>query len=104
MERRNFLRVLVGGVAVAAAARAWPFRVYSFPRGVVNPYLPETYARDLEASVLKFNHTFIITHVDSRHGCVTFGSPQTFEVPPNTVTVTVSDSLYRKGDRVRIYA
>lgn len=31
MERRNFLRTLVGGVAVAAAARTWPFRVYSFP-------------------------------------------------------------------------
>jgi hypothetical protein len=31
MERRNFLRSLVGGVAVAAAARSWPFRVYSFP-------------------------------------------------------------------------
>jgi len=31
VERRNFLRTLVGGVAVAAAARTWPFRVYSFP-------------------------------------------------------------------------
>jgi hypothetical protein len=31
MERRNFLRTLVGGVAVAAAVRTWPFRVYSFP-------------------------------------------------------------------------
>lgn len=31
MNRRGFLGVLVGGVAVAAAARTWPFRVYSFP-------------------------------------------------------------------------
>jgi hypothetical protein len=31
MERRNFLRTLIGGVAVAAAIRTWPFRVYSFP-------------------------------------------------------------------------
>lgn len=30
MNRRNFLNTLVGGVAVAAAARTWPFRVYSF--------------------------------------------------------------------------
>jgi len=34
VERRNFLRTLVGGVAVAAAARNWPFRVYSFPSEV----------------------------------------------------------------------
>lgn len=31
MDRRKFLSQLVGGVAVAAAARTWPFRVYSFP-------------------------------------------------------------------------
>jgi len=31
MNRRNFLRSLVGGVAVGAAVRTWPFRVYSFP-------------------------------------------------------------------------
>jgi hypothetical protein len=31
MDRRNFLRSLVGGVAVAAAARTFPFRVFSFP-------------------------------------------------------------------------
>jgi hypothetical protein len=30
MNRRNFLRSLVGGVAVGAAVRTWPFRVYSF--------------------------------------------------------------------------
>jgi hypothetical protein len=31
MDRRGFLRSLVGGVAVGAAVRTWPFRVYSFP-------------------------------------------------------------------------
>lgn len=31
MDRRNFLRTLVGGVVGAAALRTWPFRVYSFP-------------------------------------------------------------------------
>ena len=31
MDRRNFLRKMIGGVAVAAAVRTWPFRVYSFP-------------------------------------------------------------------------
>lgn len=35
MDRRNFLRSLVGGVAVAAAARTFPFRVFSFSKEVV---------------------------------------------------------------------
>lgn len=37
MNRRSFLRSLVGGVATAAAVRSWPFRVYSFPTA---PALP----------------------------------------------------------------
>ena len=35
MDRRGFLRSLVGGVAVAAAVRTFPFRVYSFPAAPV---------------------------------------------------------------------
>jgi hypothetical protein len=31
MDRRNFLRSLIGGVAATAAVRTFPFRVYSFP-------------------------------------------------------------------------
>ena len=31
MDRRSFLRTLIGGVAGAAAVRTWPFRVFSFP-------------------------------------------------------------------------
>lgn len=31
MDRRNFLRTMIGGVAAGAAVRTWPFRVYSFP-------------------------------------------------------------------------
>lgn len=30
-NRRNFLKMLVGGVAVAAAVPSFPFRVFSFP-------------------------------------------------------------------------
>jgi hypothetical protein len=30
MNRRGFLGALVGGVAIQAAERTWPFRVYSF--------------------------------------------------------------------------
>lgn len=31
MNRRGFLRTLIGGVAATAAVRTFPFRVYSFP-------------------------------------------------------------------------
>lgn len=31
MNRRSFLRTVIGGVVVAAAAPSWPFRVFSFP-------------------------------------------------------------------------
>ena len=31
MDRRSFLRDMIGGVAAAAAVRTFPFRVYSFP-------------------------------------------------------------------------
>lgn len=42
MNRRNFLTTLVGGVAVAAAVRTWPFRVYSFPTDIkVVPRWPD---------------------------------------------------------------
>ena len=34
MERRAFLTSLIGGVAVAAAARTFPFRVFSFPSAI----------------------------------------------------------------------
>lgn len=37
LDRRGFLRSLVGGVAATAAVRTFPFRVYSFPREIVLP-------------------------------------------------------------------
>jgi hypothetical protein len=30
VDRRNFMRSLIGGVAATAAVRTWPFRVFSF--------------------------------------------------------------------------
>lgn len=62
MDRRNFLRTLVGGVAGAAAARAWPFRVYSFPSKIVipkfnlNPAMLEAHAKTV-GSVWFFNES-----------------------------------------------
>jgi hypothetical protein len=37
MERRNFLRMMVGGVVAGAAVRSFPFRVFSFPKEIVVP-------------------------------------------------------------------
>jgi hypothetical protein len=35
--RRNFLRMMVGGLAAGAAVRTFPFRVFSFPSEIVKP-------------------------------------------------------------------
>lgn len=37
MERRAFLRTMIGGVAAAAAVRTFPFRVFSFPSEIRIP-------------------------------------------------------------------
>lgn len=37
MNRRHFLSLVVGGVAVQAAVRTWPFRVYSFSNEILMP-------------------------------------------------------------------
>ena len=39
MNRRNFLSTLIGGLAATAAVRSFPFRVFSFPSGIVVPQL-----------------------------------------------------------------
>ncbi|MGB7147515.1 MAG: hypothetical protein WBD45_00060 [Terriglobales bacterium] len=45
MNRRNFLGLMVGGVAAAAAVRTFPFRVFSFPKQV------ELYGTSMAADV-----------------------------------------------------
>lgn len=58
MNRRGFLRSLVGGVAAAAVVRTFPFRVYSFPTEVVLPdweLLCAATLKDLRADVLYDN-------------------------------------------------
>jgi hypothetical protein len=49
MDRRNFFRSMVGGVAAAAAVRTWPFRVFSFPTDlrIVNPSVAWTTASNV---------------------------------------------------------
>lgn len=44
MERRGFLKALIEGVAVAAAVRTFPFRVFSFPTDIKIPTKEETFA------------------------------------------------------------
>lgn len=59
MDRRGFLKMLVGGVATAAAVRTFPFRVFSFPTEIVSPDVydmigrPEFVALELE-KVIRF--------------------------------------------------
>lgn len=40
MNRRGFLGLLVGGVVTVAAERAFPFRVFSFPKAVTPAFGP----------------------------------------------------------------
>jgi hypothetical protein len=37
MDRRKFFGLMVGGLATAAAARTFPFRVFSFPKEISRP-------------------------------------------------------------------
>ena len=46
MDRRNFFRLTIGGVAAATAVRTWPFRVYSFPTNIVIAPVEEAIAYD----------------------------------------------------------
>lgn len=48
MERRGFLKALIGGVAVAAAVRTFPFRMYSFPSEIKVPKIGEWVAYNVK--------------------------------------------------------
>lgn len=49
MNRRSFFNKIVGGVAATAAARTWPFRVFSFPTQIVQPEI-------IQPVAVKFNN------------------------------------------------
>lgn len=59
MERRGFLRTLIGGVAAAAAVRTFPFRVYSFPLEPVvadaNFFVDDLFTQYLKMSLAFYN-------------------------------------------------
>lgn len=56
MDRRGFLRRMVGGVAAAAAVRTFPFRVFSFPKEIAVAGLDLGSGRDYTViSVYKYS-------------------------------------------------
>ena len=82
MNRRNFLSLMVGGVAAAAAVRTFPFRVFSFPKEIkIVP--PEYLGLELENvenvfySPLLYNPTGVgdLRYVNVDGGTLPFGVP-----------------------------
>lgn len=60
INRRKFLKQLVGGIAVGAVVRTWPFRVFSFPSELVaTPMEISSYS----SYSIKYSGT--INHVDT---------------------------------------
>ena len=53
MDRRGFLRMMVGGVATAAAARTFPFRVFSFPKEIQRASFPSPFLKPLPLELLQ---------------------------------------------------
>jgi hypothetical protein len=51
MNRRNFLSTLVGGIAVGAVERMFPFRVFSFASKIERPKLKVYFFKDLEGAL-----------------------------------------------------
>jgi hypothetical protein len=85
MNRRSFLKTLVGGVAGAAAVRTWPFRVFSFPSEVVIP----KYGTYVDEAVLLDDYALdafrYITGYQPRQGYRTFQA-DLFTNPWKTLT------------------
>ena len=44
MDRRNFLKSMMGGVVAAAAVQSFPFRVFSFPKEIKIAHFGAAYA------------------------------------------------------------
>jgi hypothetical protein len=63
MNRRTLLRGLVGGVALVAAERTFPFRVYSFPSEIV---APPAVGADLTPEDARLVYDFDLTPEDFR--------------------------------------
>lgn len=85
MNRRGFLKALVGGIAGAAAVRTWPFRVFSFPGEVIvvkRSFCTDDVVREALRILLRnmnmaasFNTEFAMPNVGST---VTIRYPQRF--------------------------
>jgi len=54
MDRRGFLKTLIGGVAATAAVRTFPFRVFSFPSEIASPLLFPPLAWGLDEFIAEY--------------------------------------------------
>jgi hypothetical protein len=58
-SRRNFLRMMIGGIAAGAAVRTFPFRVFSFPFEIVKPqFIKITMQQNFRAVYDPTRHVF----------------------------------------------
>lgn len=67
MNRRNFLRMMVGGVAAGAAVRTFPFRVYSFPKQINLEPLP------LPLSLYGMRYADVYAETGTMYGITRYG-------------------------------
>jgi hypothetical protein len=74
MDRRKFLSSLIGGVAAAAAARTFPFRVFSFPKDIQYPAMFGGEPGDLSKTVGPLTLTGLGSWVGSEDYPITCGT------------------------------
>lgn len=61
MNRRGFLRGLIGGIAITASEPQWPFRIYSFPKDIVLPkFTHVNYGLTVSCQLDKITRKYII--------------------------------------------
>ncbi|HEY6339343.1 MAG TPA: hypothetical protein VIW68_12690 [Candidatus Sulfotelmatobacter sp.] len=104
MNRRNFLNLMIGGVAASAAVRTWPFRVYSFGK---EPKWFDFDGGDIERGAFSYprrqllaletmpRRAVLVMNRDQREAYAKLGGPG---VPGFTVTSVVSgpDIFFRR--------
>jgi hypothetical protein len=100
MNRRGFLGTLIGGIAAASAVRTFPFRVFSFPTGIITPTIPATCIRFIKAYDIMQDG--MITRLD-----VLYGLGRTLELPACTdvaASLRATESGQLSADDLRYFA
>jgi hypothetical protein len=103
IDRRSFLRTIVGGVAAGAAVRTWPFRVYSFPSKVIPWFSADFGFGDKSDAMGVFkSYDGIIWQIWGKPAgeseprvldeiCTQSGEPIRFGVPPGTIITAINN-------------